>query len=147
MLFTDLISAVYVPIKNKSTFKVGFRAAYLYTQSIFQNELFRIGGFKTLRGFDEESIRATAYSILTLEYRYLLEQNSYLYLFTDGAYYENTSISFTGVRNDTPVSFGGGISFETKAGIFSIGYAIGKQLDNPIYFKSGKIQFGIASYF
>ena len=145
---SDLEASWYLPIKNRSTLKLAMQAAYLLTESIFENELFRIGGFKTLRGFDEESINASAYSIFTLEYRYLLEQNSYLYLFTDGAYYENMSISFNGKdRDDTPIGFGAGISFETKAGIFSINYALGKQFDNPIYLKSGKVHFGIISYF
>lgn len=144
----DIEAALYFPIKNKAVFKLGVQSAYIYSPSIFQNELFRIGGFRSMRGIDEESINASLYSIFTLEYRYLLEQNSYLYLFTDGAYYENMSISFAGTdRDDTPVSFGAGVSFETKAGIFSINYALGKQFDNPILLKSGKIHFGIVSYF
>ena len=49
-------------------------------ETMFQNELFRIGGLKTLRGFDEESIFASVYSIFTLEYRFILEQNSYYYM-------------------------------------------------------------------
>jgi outer membrane protein assembly factor BamA len=109
--------------------------------------LYRIGGIKTLRGFDEESIYASFYVIGSLEYRYLLEENSYLYFFTDAAYYENLSVSFAGDRYDTPFGFGTGISFETKAGIFSINYALGKQFDNPIYLKSGKVHFGIVNYF
>ena len=144
----DLDAALFIPFKNKSTFKVGVLSAWINSSSIFQNELFRIGGLKTMRGIDEESVYASMYSIFTLEYRYLLEQNSYIYLFTDGAYYENMSISFTGKdRDDTPLSFGAGISFETKAGIFSINYALGKQFDNPIYLKAGKVHFGIVSYF
>ncbi|MCC6690169.1 MAG: hypothetical protein IT235_01425, partial [Bacteroidia bacterium] len=53
----------------------------------------------------------------------------------------NTSV------HDTPYGFGAGTSFETKAGIFSLDYALGSQLGNPIYLKSGKIHFGIVSYF
>jgi hypothetical protein len=48
---------------------------------------------------------------------------------------------------DTPFGFGAGISFETKAGIFSINYALGKQFNNPIELRSGKIHFGIVNYF
>jgi hemolysin activation/secretion protein len=114
-------------------------------ENTFQNELLRIGGLKTLRGFDEESIFTTSYSIFTLEYRFLLEQNSYIYLFGDGAWYENNNVKE--YVNDTPIGFGAGISFETKAGIFSINYALGKQFDNPIQLRSGKIHFGIVNYF
>jgi outer membrane protein assembly factor BamA len=143
----ELEAEVFVPIKNRSTLKIGTRSAYLHNENLFQNELFRIGGLKTLRGFDEESIFASSYYIFTLEYRYLLEENSYLFFFGDGAYYENQSISYTGDRYDTPYGFGAGISFETKAGIFSINYALGSQFGNPVDIRAGKVHFGIVNYF
>jgi len=141
----DLIAEYYIPLANRSTIKTGFQGATLINQNLFQNELPRIGGLKTLRGFDEESIFASLYGIATVEYRFLLEQNSYLFTFIDGAYYENTS---SGKRIfDRPFGFGAGITFETKIGIFSLTYALGKQFDNPIEFRSAKIHFGIVSMF
>lgn len=144
---SEFEAEIFVPIKNRSTLKIGNRSAYLQNDNMFRNELYRIGGFKTLRGFDEESIFASQYSIFTLEYRYLLEENSYLYFFGDAAYYENHSVSFIGDRYDTPYGFGAGISFETKAGIFSINYALGREFTNPINLKAGKVNFGIVNYF
>lgn len=141
----DFEGSVFLPIADRSTIKVGAQAAFIYGEATFQNELYRIGGLKTLRGFDEESIYASTFSILTLEYRFILEQNSYLYVFGDGAWYENNEV--TQYLNDTPFGFGAGISFETKAGIFSINYALGKQFNNPIQLRSGKIHFGIVNYF
>ena len=141
----DFEAAVFFPFFNRTTLKVGNQSALIQGESIFQNELYRIGGLKTLRGFDEESIFASAYSIFTLEYRFILEQNSYLYLFSDGSWYENNNIK--NFVTDTPFGFGAGISFETKAGVFSINYALGKQFDNPIQLRSGKIHFGIVNYF
>ena len=38
-------------------------------------------------------------------------------------------------------------SFATKAGIFNISYALGRQLDNPLLFRSNKIHFGFISVF
>lgn len=142
---SDLELQVFFPFGNRNTLMVGNQSAFLYSETVFQNELFRIGGLRTLRGFDEESIFASAYSITTLEYRFILEQNSYLYVFGDQAFYENNSVG--PYVNDHPVGFGAGISFETKAGIFSINYALGKQFDNPIQLRSGKIHFGIVNYF
>lgn len=141
----DFEGAVFLPIANRSALKIGAQAAFIYGETTFQNELSRIGGLKTLRGFDEESIYASSFSILTLEYRFILEQNSYLYVFGDGAWYENNEVSR--YVQDTPFGFGAGISFETKAGIFSINYALGKQFSNPIELRSGKIHFGIVNYF
>ena len=143
----ELETEIFLPVKNKSTLKFGNKSAYLYNENLFQNELFRIGGLKTLRGFDEESISASSYSIFTMEYRFLFEENSYLFFFSEGAYYENQSITFSGDRYDMPYGFGAGISFETKAGIFSINYALGKQFNNPIDLRAGKVHFGIVNYF
>ena len=144
---SEFTGNLFIPLFSKSTLRVRSQSAWFKSRSIFQNELYRIGGIKTLRGFDEESIYSSFYVIGSLEYRYLLEENSYLYFFTDAAYYENLSVSFTGDRYDTPFGFGTGISFETKAGIFSINYALGKQWDNPIFLRSGKVHFGVVNYF
>ncbi|MBA3972073.1 MAG: hypothetical protein H0X46_08005 [Bacteroidetes bacterium] len=141
----DLEGSFFIPIADRSTIKVGGQSGFIYGESTFQNELLRIGGLKTLRGFDEESIYASAFTVLTLEYRFILEQNSYLFVFGDQAWYENNEV--TQYVNDTPTGFGAGISFETKAGIFSINYALGRQFNNPVELRSGKIHFGIVNYF
>lgn len=139
------ISDVYIPIKNRSTIRIGGKGGYLINENMFLNEMFRIGGIRTLRGFDEESIIASSYGILSVEFRYLLEQNSNVYAFFDQAWYENrTPGQFV---TDTPYGFGAGISFETKAGIFSLNYALGSQFDNPILLRSAKLHFGFVSLF
>ncbi len=141
----DFDGSLFIPTFSRMTMKLGLQAAFLQGETTFQNELFRIGGLKSLRGFDEESIYASSFTILKLEYRYILEQNSYMYVFGDGAWYENKSVK--NYVRDTPYGFGAGISFQTKAGIFSIGYALGSQFNNPIQLRSGKIHFGIVNYF
>lgn len=136
---------VFFPIRSRSVFTSGLLCGLVGGPSIFENELQRIGGNNTLRGFDEESIFSSAYSILNLEYRYLLEENSFLFLFLNGAYYENTAVN----RNvhDLPYGLGAGLSFETKAGIFSISYALGSQFGNPPETRNAKVHFGITSLF
>ncbi|MBV6485748.1 MAG: hypothetical protein KFKLKKLM_02345 [Flavobacteriales bacterium] len=135
----------YFPLKKRSVIKLSSKNGFTLNESLFDNELIRIGGLFTLRGFDEESIYTTFYSIATVEYRFILEQNSFLYLFFDGAYYEKDNVK--GFVADRPFGFGTGMSFDTKAGIFSISYALGKQFDNPILFRSAKIHFGFINYF
>jgi len=135
----------YLPIAKKATFKIGIQSASVVSPKIFRNELFRIGGLKTLRGFDEESIFTSTYIIPTLEYRYLFEENSALFLFVEGAWYE--SKSGENKVYDTPISFGTGINFETKAGIFSLNYALGKQFSNSFDLRTGKIHFGLINKF
>ncbi len=134
----------FVPLSGRSTILIGNQSAGLYSENIYQNELLRIGGLKILRGFDEESINASAYSIFTLEYRFLLDRNSYFSLFSDGGFYEN---NVDGYISDTPFGVGAGISFETNAGIFTFNYAVGKQFDNAIEFQAAKIHFGFVNFF
>ncbi|PCJ90023.1 MAG: hypothetical protein COA57_00280 [Flavobacteriales bacterium] len=150
---SQIAGDVFIPLWKRATFNIGFTGGYLFNEQLFTNELYRIGGLKTLRGFDEESINASSYSIATLEFRYLLEQNSYFHLFWNGAYYENTSVNNR--TYGTPFGFGAGISFETKAGIFAVSYAFGKHIwrsfgeyhENPISWRDGKIHFGFVSLF
>jgi hypothetical protein len=137
----------FVPVSQRQVIDVGNKTGYIYSPDLFSNELFRIGGLKTLRGFDEESIRASLYTIGKIEYRYLLEQNSFLFAFFNQAWYENMSRSIVDDRKDTPYGFGAGINFETRLGIMSVSYALGKQFDNPVYFRNAKVHFGIISYF
>lgn len=135
----------YFSVAKRSVIKLSSKNGFTINESLFDNELIRIGGLFTLRGFDEESIYTTFYSIGTIEFRYILEQNSYLYLFFDQSYYEKDNIK--GYISDRPYGFGTGMSFDTKAGIFSISYALGQQFDNPILFRSAKIHFGFINFF
>jgi len=112
---------------------------------LLTNELFRIGGFSDFRGFNEESIYASTYSILTLEWRLLLERNSFLSVFWNKAYVENSSGNKT--TYDQPMGFGAGFSFQTKAGIFALSYALGQEMGNPIQFSQAKIHFGYMARF
>lgn len=133
------------PLNKKNTIRTQLTGATLSAKEIFTNELYRIGGIRTLKGFDEQSIFATSYSILNLEYRYLLSINSNFILFTNAAWYErNTRQNYL---TDTPWGFGTGVNFETGAGIFSLYYALGQQFNNPIQLRQGKVHFGIVNYF
>lgn len=142
----------YWKIRSASVLKTSINSFYLYTseneKSISESELYRIGGLETLRGFDEESILANWYNVLTLEFRYLIGTNSYFSIFGDFAYTEN-AITKLAAQNyyDLPIGLGVGLNFETSAGIFSLNYALGRQLTNNFNLKSGKIHFGYLNYF
>lgn len=135
----------YFPLFARNVINLGFMAGGIMGENIFDNELYRFGGLKTLRGFDEESITTSVYTMSKLEFRYILEQNSFLFVFVNGAWYErNTQDEYV---TDTPIGFGAGITFETKLGIFSFNYALGKEFSNPIKFRAAKIHFGLINYF
>jgi outer membrane protein assembly factor BamA len=135
----------YFKIGTQSTLKTGIQSGWILGKELLLNELFQIGGIKTLRGVDEESLFASGYTIGTIEYRFLLSRVSYLFGFLDGAYVERkTSFDQNGKF------YGGvglGISLETKTGLFSLAYAAGKRPDLPFNFREAKIHFGFITLF
>ncbi|MES2560633.1 MAG: hypothetical protein V4590_12890 [Bacteroidota bacterium] len=135
----------YIPVFGRSAIRVLVNGGHIVAENLFVNELFRIGGIRTLKGFDEQAIFASSYIIGNLEWRYLLRQNSNVLLFWNGAYYRNTVR--TPVLSDTPYGFGAGFNFETAAGVFSLYYAIGKELNNEIDLNKAKVHFGYVNYF
>ncbi|WP_026905459.1 ShlB/FhaC/HecB family hemolysin secretion/activation protein [Pedobacter glucosidilyticus] len=135
----------YIYLSKRSNIYLHNQSAFISGDNLFENELFRIGGIKTFRGFDEQSLLASTYSIQTIEYRFFLEQRSFLNLFYEQAYLQS-NINANQLK-DYPFSFGAGFTFQTKAGIVSLNYALGKQQNNLLNLQRGKIHFGIVSYF
>ncbi|MCP4438289.1 MAG: BamA/TamA family outer membrane protein [Aureispira sp.] len=137
----DLSHSHFFGITKWSTIMARIKSGLIVSKNpIYENELYRIGGNKLLRGFDEESIFASWYNILTLEWRFLFGTNSYAYVFGDVAYTQNKSIDND--SQDWPYGFGIGVALETKVGIFGLSYALGAQQGNPILFQNGKVHFG-----
>ena len=142
---TEATLAGYINVYKNNVIKLSSQFGSVFGNTLYRNELFRFGGLKTLRGFDEESIYASTYLIPTIEYRFLFEQNSNLFLFAETAWYENASNG--SYLNDLPIGVGAGINFETKAGIFNLSYALGKQFGNSFDLRIGKIHAGLTALF
>lgn len=138
--------AHFFKMSRASTIKVAANGGWFQSPNIFRNELFQIGGYKLLRGFDEESIFASQYAVGTVEYRYLLGRNSFLFSFVDVGWAKNTSASSSGFSNNF-LGAGLGMAFETKAGIFNISYAAGKRDDTKLNLRQSKIHLGYVNYF
>lgn len=131
----------FVQILPWSTIMGRYRGGLLLSKDpIYDNETFRIGGNRILRGFDEESILATWYNVFTVEWRFLFGRNSYAYAFGDVAYTQRQTVSTA--LNDVPYGFGIGVALETKVGVFALSYALGSQQGNPVLFSNGKVHFG-----
>ena len=139
-------AAHYFPVGKSAAFKAAVKAGLYSSPALFRNELFLLGGYKLMRGFDEESIYANWYSVFTAEYRYLTGLNSYFFIFADQGFVQNKyqqvnlKSSFTGV--------GLGMSYETKAGLLNVSFALGKRSDEKLNLRSAsKIHFGYINYF
>jgi hemolysin activation/secretion protein len=139
-------AAHYFPAGKAVTVKTQLNAGIYSSQTVFKNDLFQIGGYKLLRGFDEESIFATRYAVFTAELRYLAGQNSYLFAFADGGGVKTKYQSVD--KNNIFISTGVGMVFETKLGLLNMSFAIGKRDDVPFDLRrAAKIHFGYINYF
>ena len=139
------IASKYLPLGLRSTLKTAVNAGFFQSPNIFRNELFQIGGYRLLRGFDEESQYLSQFAIGTVEYRYLVGQNSFFYVLADGGWGRNSSIEIP--VNYTYFGTGLGLAFETKAGIFNLAWAVGKRNDTEFNLRQSKIHFGFVNYF
>ncbi len=148
-LQTELsISAfAYIPTFKIGTIKIGINGGIQYNEEqLYDNQLYRLGGNKQLRGFDEQSILTDKYLVSTFEFRLLLDRNSYLsFPFIDyGVLHSKVDDSSNW---DTAIGLGIGINFSTVSGIFNVAFATGRRLDNSFDFNNTKIHFGYVNLF
>ena len=134
----------FLPIFKRQTLRLSNTMALIEGEHIMLNELYRIGGFKTFRGFDEQSLLASFYNIYSLEYRLLLDQYSYLGVFYNIGHIVNP---YAAITANTHQSFGLSFNFATKAGVFGLSYAIGKTEASDFEFGRAKIHFGYMAVF
>ncbi|MBK9484079.1 MAG: BamA/TamA family outer membrane protein [Chitinophagaceae bacterium] len=141
-----LSAAHFFPVGKQATVKTAINGGLFISPSTFRNELFQIGGYKLLRGFNEESIYATQYAVLTAEYRYRLKLNSYMFGFVDGGWVKNKYQTIN--LNNNFIGAGLGLAFETRFGLLNISYAAGKRNDVKLNLReASKIHFGYVNYF
>lgn len=136
----------FIPLSTQVTTLIRLRAGGTQGGLGGNNEQYRLGGNKLLRGFDEESLFATRWAVATAEIRLLLGQNSYMSVFTDYGYIENITTVTRAFQH--PLGLGAGMNFETQAGVFGISAAVGR--GNPgegLGFRATKIHVGYVSVF
>ena len=115
----------------------------LNSENYLTNELFRFGGINSIRGFNENSIDASFYSVLNSEYRYQFNQDIYVHSIIDFAYFENKIIAL----KQKLYSFGVGIGLQTGTSIIKFSIANGNAENQNFNFSNTKIHIGISSKF
>lgn len=130
----------YVPWRKRWQSHVAVNGKGMFSQAFLPNESFRLGGFRTLKGFDEESLNATAYLLWNAEQRFLIDADSWLYLFANGGWLQQNWVN--GNFSDRPVGFGAGLTFQNKSGIFSVAYALGTNNTQALQFRNTKVHLG-----
>lgn len=133
----------YWPLAKYATIKTALNGGLVLSPTVYRNEQYQIGGFKLLRGFDEESIFTDKFFVATIEYRYLFGQNAFFNVFTDVGKAYNSIIK----NNSSYWGAGAGFSFETKQGIINLTLATGKRDNENFNLRQAKIHIGFVSLF
>ncbi|HNF72661.1 MAG TPA: BamA/TamA family outer membrane protein, partial [Chitinophagaceae bacterium] len=136
----------FIPLHKRMTMAMSYQGGITYSsESFFRNELFQIGGFRLLRGFDEGALFVNQYHVCSVEPRLALGRNSYVFLFTDQAWLQiQTRLNQS---RGWYYSAGAGMVFETRAGLLNLAYALGATPDEGMQFRRAKIHFGYAGTF
>ncbi len=140
----NLSGAQFVPLGRQTTLKLAGNTGIYQSPSIYRNELFQIGGNRLLRGFNEESQFVSQYAVGTLEFRLLTGLNSNFFGFVDGGW---GKYPLENVQSHTYLSTGAGLSFQPKAGLINVTWAIGKRDDADFNLRQSKIHIGFVSFF
>lgn len=110
-----------------------------------ESDLFRTGGANSLRGYREDQFLVSRLLWGDLEYRYLLDQTSYAFVFYTAGFYHRPGLIVEqgGGRGLTAhIQSGGfGFSYRTPVGQLRFSYAISAE-DS---FSNGKVHFGLVA--
>lgn len=140
LLNSDLaipISKLFVAYTNLKVATIGSNG------QLFNNDLYRIGGVNSLRGFNELEIYASSFLMLQIEARILLSENSRLFGFVDWAYTDNMVSTY----EETFLGIGSGLLLDTASGVFQLVYAVGKSSKQSLSLGESKIHFGYVAHF
>jgi translocation and assembly module TamA len=127
----------YWPLGRQGVVLARLRGEGLFNQQYFLNDLFRLGGLNSLRGFSENQFYTNAYGVGTLEFRQFTGPEGYVFVFVDQAVLQAYSPS--------DLTLGRALDQPTGQFVYSVGRSsyYGQQL----VLSSSKIHFGLTSRF
>ena len=137
----DLFASYLFEISPRNRFYLANTTGYLNSDSYLTNELYRIGGVKSIRGFNEQSIFASKYSFFTFEYHFLTSPTSFAYMLTDFGKFQDL--------NSTKKIYGIGSGYQFKANntLVNLSYTVGKINSQKLDVKQSKISLNLTTFF
>ena len=132
-----------VQINNRGYLNIKNESGLLTSKNYLLNELFRIGGANSIRGYNEQSIFTNGYSYSNIEFRYSLDTSSYLYSITDlGVYKENTTNKIKKL-----IGIGAGYQFRINNNLVNLGYVISTNSSTNAELNSSRLVVRWTSFF
>ncbi len=141
----DFMYQIQRPVSRQSAFFSKFDVGILEGDQIVRNEFYRIGGLRSLRGFNENDFFASDFIKWQIEYRQYFDQKSYLVAFYDIALLDQFDSNFKeAVLLD---AVGAGMALDTGNGNFRLIFALGRSKETPLDVRNTKIHFGYSITF
>ncbi|MFY0599182.1 MAG: hypothetical protein JXR03_05890 [Cyclobacteriaceae bacterium] len=141
LLILKLKSKYQKKLYKQLTLYQQIESSLIFNNQLLNNELSRLGGLQSVRGFNENFFFASQYLMSRLEIRQYLERESYFMLFYDQLFFNNTS------QRDYPFGLGLGLALSTNNSLFNFAMAVGKSKETAFNFSNAKIHFGYTSRF
>ncbi|EDM43811.1 outer membrane protein [unidentified eubacterium SCB49] len=132
-----------INLNDKNSIYIQNLTGILDSETYTTNELYRIGGINSIRGFNESTIETSLFTTLNTEYRLRLNRLLYLHNILDLGYIENQK---TKTKNQL-YSFGLGTGFYTKTGLLKFSIANGKIKGQDLTFTDLKIHLSLITTF
>ncbi len=141
----ELDFSIYYEVFKNQVVQFSIHGKELRGSSFEVSDLYQFGGTHSLRGYREKQFSANRLLWSNFEYRYLLSEFSYAFLFFDAGYYLKSGNETTNTNevSDILKSFGLGFSLESALGILNISYAVPQGTS----ISKGLIHFGILNNF
>lgn len=141
----ELSFDAYFSFVNRQVLAVKLHGGELRGPFFETSDLFRMGGFNSLRGYKEDQFLGSRIIWGNFEYRFLLTNRTYFFLFFDNGYFLRKEDVYRNIPKieGYKTGYGLGINLETSLGILGVSFAFGEG-DS---FSDGKIHFGIINNF
>jgi len=130
-------------INSRNNFYTQLNFYNLFSKEYISNELPRIGGQHSIRGFQENSLQGSFFTIINTEYRYKLSPTLYIHSILDYASIDDKS---TRLKN-TLYAFGIGFGILTKTGKLNFAYANGNIKGQSTEFKNSILHLSFTTLF
>lgn len=141
----DLTFRKYIPLFKKQAFALRAEYGYLRSPELatttrFANQLYRVGGSYSVRGYDDfyPFANGHAQAVYSMEYRHLFNQDFVAYLFADTGYAAHSGVDVINKLDRYQVGKGVGVLFNVPGlGPIRLDFGIDDLGESRIHFNVG----------
>ncbi|MBL8006785.1 MAG: BamA/TamA family outer membrane protein [Ignavibacteria bacterium] len=135
----------YSSFVSRQTALLRFSGGAINSDQLDDADLFRIGGFKYVRGYRNEQFLASQVAAGSIELRYAISRRGFLFGFFDNGYYLKPYDQLNNFPEQSGYLYGYGIGIRLESGIGVIGVSYALNKDSGIL--DGILNFGLVNDF